>query len=211
MPFSVCNAPSTLQEMIKALLRELLEEGVIAYIDNIVINFDLESEHTGLVRKVLPQLREAKVSVSIKMSSFQVTGVGYIAYLISAKRITMSLNKVNANGKWPVTSNVKGVQEFLGLANFYRRFVEVFSRICHPLTVDLRKSMKFVLTPACHKSSELVKEVFSSAPILAHFNPDATTRVEPHASNFAKSVVLSQLHSSDKKWHPVTFYSQKFT
>lgn len=125
--------------------------------------------------------------------------VEYVGYHISAKGITRSLDKVKAVSEKPIPRNIKSVQAFLGFANFNRRFIEDFSQICRPRTDNLRKSMKFEWTPACQESFKLLKGRFSSTHILAHFNPDAPTEVETDASNFAKSGVLSELHSSYNK------------
>lgn len=124
MPFGLWTAPSTFQAMINAVLHHLLDEGVIAYIDDILIYSETEEEHIRLVKKVLQRLREAKLCVSIKKSSFHASDVESLEYHISAEEITMSLDKVKALGDWPIPHNVKEVQAFLGFANFYRRFIE---------------------------------------------------------------------------------------
>lgn len=107
MPFGLCNAPSTFQAMINAVLHDLLDEGVIAYIDDILIYSETEQEHVQLVRKVLQRLREAKLCVSIKKTSFQGSEVEYLGYHISAEGITMSLDKVKAVGEWPTPPQSK--------------------------------------------------------------------------------------------------------
>lgn len=89
--------------------------------------------------------------------------------------------------------------------------MEGFSLICGPLTDNLKKGIKFDWTEPCQKAFEVLKGRFSSAPILAHFNPDCDTKIETDTCNFAKIGVLSQIHSTDSKWHPVAFYSKKFS
>lgn len=121
----------------------------------------------------------------------------------------MSLDGVKAVGDWPIPCNVKAVQVFLYCTNFYRRFIESFSQICQPLTDNLKKGVKFDWTEACQKAFEELKRQFSSEPILAHFNPDYNPKVETAARHFAKSRVLSELHSTDSKWQRLGFYSKK--
>lgn len=209
MPFGLCNAPSTFQRMINEVLRDLLDEGVIVYIDDILIYSETEAEHEQLVKKVLERLKANGLCASIKKSSFHVPEVEYLGYHISEQGISMSNEKVSAVQEWPRPVNVKGVQAFLGFANFYRKFIKGFSKICHPLTELLRKGTQFTWTAACEKAFQDLKHMFTSAPILIHFNPEKPTRLETDASDYAKGAVLSQ-RAEDGKWHPVAYYSKKF-
>ncbi|KAH8144329.1 uncharacterized protein LAJ45_11691 [Morchella importuna] len=134
MPFGLCNAPSAFQAMINDVLKELLDEGVVVYIDDILIYSETEEEHERLVEKILQKLREAKLCASISKTSFYIREVEYLGCHISEKGVSMSEDKVEAVQEWPVPRNIKGVQGFLGFANFYRRFIEGFSKVCKPLT-----------------------------------------------------------------------------
>jgi hypothetical protein len=192
MPFGLCNAPSAFQAMINDVLKELLDEGVVVYIDDILIYSETEEEHEMLVEKVLQKLREAKLCASISKTSFHVREVEYLGYHISEKGVSMSEDKVEAVQEWPVPRNIKGVQGFLGFANFYRRFIEGFSKVCKPLTDLLQNDKKWCWTAACEQAFEELKRLFTSAPILLHFDPSRRTVVETDASDFAKGAVLSQ-------------------
>jgi hypothetical protein len=163
------------------------------------------------IKKVLERLRIAGLYVSIKKSFFHVKEVEYLGYRISHDVISMSDEKAKAVKNWPTPRNIKEVQAFLDFANFYRQFIEGFSRICNPLTDHLRKNTKFYWNEASDRAFELLKDKFSSTPILAHFDPDLPTKVETDASNFAKSSILLQLSTSDNKWYPVAFYSKKMS
>ncbi|KAH0607133.1 uncharacterized protein H6S33_003121 [Morchella sextelata] len=210
MPFGLCNAPSAFQAMINDVLKELLDEGVVVYIDDILIYSETEKEHELLVKKVLQKLREAKLCASINKTSFHVREVEYLGYHISEEGVSMSEDKVEAVKEWPVPENIKAVQAFLGFANFYRRFIEGFSKVCKPLTDLLQKDKKWYWTAAHEQAFEELKRLFTSAPILLHFDPSRRTVVETDASDFAKGAVLSQ-YGDDGKLHPVAFYSKKFS
>lgn len=99
MPFGHCNTPSTFQTTINAVLHDLLDKGVIAYNEDILIDTETEREHVQLVQKIPPELPEAKMCVSIKKSSLHVSEVEYLGYHISAEEITMSLDKVIVVGE----------------------------------------------------------------------------------------------------------------
>ena len=209
MPFGLCNAPSTFQSMINGIFRDLLDEGVIAYLDDILIYSEDEKSHIDLVRRVMERIRQAKLCVSINKSVIHQREVVFLGYHISENGISMTSDKVEAVNCWPVPRNVKDVQAFLGFANFYRRFIQGFSKVCKPLTDLTRKGNTFAWSGVCEDAFQHLKQLFTEGPILAHFDADRPTRVETDASDFALGAVLSQL-CEDGKWHPVAFHSRKF-
>jgi hypothetical protein len=143
MPFGLCNAPGTFQAMINKVLHELLDEGVIVYIDDILIYSEDEESHIRLVEKVLQKLKDNHLCASIKKSVFHASEVEYLGYHISKLGIAMSPEKVQTIKDWAPPRSVKHVQQFLGFANFYRRFIEGFSKVARPLT-ELTKKEKHV-------------------------------------------------------------------
>ena len=134
MPFGLCNAPSTFQSTINDVFHDLLDEGVVVYLDDILIYSEDEKSHIDLVRRVMERIRVAKLCCSIKKSDIHVREIKFSGYHITPEGISMSTAKEESVKNWPVPRNVKDVQAFLGFANFYRRFIEGFSKICKPLT-----------------------------------------------------------------------------
>ena len=127
--------------------------------------------------------------------------------MISADGIRMAEDKITEILKWEVPKTVKDVQRFLGFANFYRRFIQDFSKVCKPLT-DLTKKGKTSEWPESAQGAfELLKQRFTTAPVLRHFDPTLQTVVETDASNFAIGAILSQQYL--KRLHPVAFHSRK--
>jgi hypothetical protein len=124
MPFGLCNAPSTFQCMINGIFRDLLDEGVITYLDDILIYSEDEKSHIDLVRRLKERIRKAKHCVIINKSVIHQREVVCLGYLISESGISMTSGKVEAVKSWPEPRNVKDVQAFLGFANFYRRFIQ---------------------------------------------------------------------------------------
>ena len=107
--------------------------------------------------------------------------------------------------EWPAPTSVHDLQVFLGFANFYRRFVEGFSRVVSAMTSLLRKNQCFHWSSNAQAAFDELKLRFTSAPVFKHFDPDLPTCLHTDASGFAISSVVSQLHGS--LWHPVAFYS----
>src|SRR5690606_35217683 len=211
MPFGLANAPATFQNMINSILRDLLDQGVIAYLDDILIYTETEEEHTRLVREVLERLYKAGLAINPKKSVFHTKEVEFLGYIIGPDGVKMSPKKVETVLQWQPPWSVKDVQSFMGFANFYRRFIKNFSGIAKTIT-DLTKdandkSKEFVWTKEADKSFELLKRMFTSAPILAHFDPTKQIVIEADASDFAIGAVLSIV--IDKRLHPVAFMSRK--
>ena len=211
MPFGLCNAPASFQAMINEVLRDLLDEGVIVYIDDILIYSETEEEHEKLVAKVLKRLSKHRLCAAIKKCQFHVREVEYLGYRITKDGISMSPKKVQTIRDWETPKSVKEVQEFMGFANFYRRFIHNYSAIAKPLTDLTKKDLgKFKWTEACEEAFTTLKDRFTSAPILAHFHAEKETIIETDASDFALAAILSQ-RQDDEKFHPIAFHSRKFT
>jgi hypothetical protein len=110
--------------------------------------------------------------------------------------------------EWPVPRNVKDVQCFLGFANFYRCFVQGYSNIVAPMTQLTRKNIHFVWSEEYSQSFESLKQAFTTAPVLRHFDYDCEIIVETDASDNVSAGVLSQ-YDNDGILHPVAFFSKK--
>ena len=188
----------------------MLDVGVIAYMDDILIYTETVEEYVALVRRVMERLRKARLCVSIKKSSFHQREVEFLGYKISDGGISMTSTKVEEIRAWSTPEKVVYVQSFMGFANFYRRFIKGFSKIAKPLTDLTKKGIKWTWTPSCQDAFDKLKEMFTTGPIVTHFDDTRPTKLETNASHFALGAVLSQL-CEDEKWHPVAFHSRKIS
>ena len=209
MPQGLCNAPATFQRMMDTVFAGMVDNGVIIYLDDILIYSETEEEHMELVKEVLSRLRKYNLCAAIKKSYFHVSEVEFLGYMISPEGISMSERKVESIRDWKRPKSVKNIQEFLGFANFYRRFIEGFSKIAHPLTTQTKKGLTFEWTDKCQEAFETLKQRFISAPILKHFKSELPTEVETDASDFALGAIMSQQQPTTIL-HPTAFYSRKF-
>ena len=114
MPFGLCNAPATFQSMMDNILHDLLDGGVIVYIDDILIYTEDESTHVKLVQEVLSRLDKAGLGVNLKKSSFHIWKVEFLSYIISEQGMEMSSAKVEEVESWAIPRKVEDIQEFLG-------------------------------------------------------------------------------------------------
>jgi len=141
--FGLTNSPATFQAMINDLFRDLINQGDTAtFIDDILVATDMEEGHNELVEKVLRRLEENDLFVKLEKCKWKVREVEFLEVVIGPKGVEMQKKKVEEVLNWPVPRNIKKVQKFLGLTNYYRRFIKNFARIAAPLHVLVRKEQK---------------------------------------------------------------------
>jgi hypothetical protein len=139
MPFGMVNALATFQRMMNNILRPLLDQGVVVYLDDILIYTKTMEEHCMLVTQVFSILQKEGLAVVAHKSFFHVQEVEFLGYIINVNRVEMSTRKVEVVRSWETPKNLKDVQRFLGFANFYRRFIKNFSGVARPIT-DLTRN-----------------------------------------------------------------------
>ena len=208
MPFGLANSPLSFQTYINDVLQGMLDVFCTAYIDDILIYSNSKKKHREHVRKVLGALRAAGLQADIKKCEFHVTEINYLGLVITSNGICMDSEKVSAMQQWNTSTCVRDVQAFIGFANFYRRFIHGFSSIVAPMIATIKKNIKFKWNNACQEAFDLLKQHFTSAPILAHFDYEKECIVETDASDNVSAGVLSQ-YGENGKFHPVAFFSRK--
>ena len=193
------------------VLKDLNDRDVVAYIDDILIYAKTEEELVELTKQVLRKLQDNRLCVNAKKCVFHSREVEFVGYAIGSKGVRMSDNKVKDILAWNAPRSVHEFQQFLGFANFYRRFIRSYSAIGAPLTQLMKKCQIWNWMTECQEAFELLKKCFVEAPILVNYHPDKPLMIETDASDLAKGAVLSQYEEGDKRWHPVAFYSKKFS
>ena len=163
-PFGLTGGPACFQRFVNWVLRDLLDDYVVTYVDDILIYSDgsLEDHHTK-VNEVLQRLQKAGLKLDIDKCKFDVTTTKYLGYIITAgKDVRMDPKKVAVIGEWQTPKSVKGVRSFLGFANFYRDFIPQMSQLVQPLTELTRKDHPFVWTVQAEQAFQLLKNLFIS-------------------------------------------------
>jgi len=168
MAFGLWNAPSTFQSIINDVISDMLDVGVIAYMDDILIYMERVEEHVALVRRVMERRRKARLCVSTKKSSFHQREVEFLGYKISDRGISMTSTKVEEFRVWSTPEKVVDVQSFMSFANFYCQLIRGFSKIAKPLTDMTKKGIKWASTPSCQDAFDTLKDMFTMGPILTH-------------------------------------------
>jgi hypothetical protein len=144
--FGLANTPSTFQKYINWALREFLDEFCSAYIDNVLVFTNRSREqHREHVGKVLAKLKEAGLFLDINKCEFARKETKYLGFIVRAGRgVLMDPEKIKAIKEWEAPTTVKGIQGFIGFANFYCQFIPNFSSLTRPLVKLTRKDAQFL-------------------------------------------------------------------
>ncbi|GJZ83047.1 reverse transcriptase [Tanacetum coccineum] len=186
MPFGLTNAPAVFMDLMNRIFHEYLDKFVIVFIDDILVYSKYEEEHERHLR--------------IK--------VAFLGHIVSADGIIMDPSKVEAITKWPRPTTVTEVRSFLGLAGYYRRFVEGFSRLALPLTQLMRKGEKFVWTDERKESFEELKWRLVSAPILTLPSGSGGFKIYSDASKKVRcSVFALKIWSTLSVWEACDIFT----
>ena len=208
MPFGLTNAPAVFQAMINDVLRDFLDHFVYFYLDDILIYSPDSDTHQDHVNQVLKRLLDNDLYVKAEKSVFHANTISFLGFIVAPGRVQMDPAKVSAVADWPTPDSRKKVQQFLGSANFYRRFVRGFSAIAAPLHTLTSTQVRFHWSPEAEKAFQTLKHHFTSAPILTIPDPQRQFVVEVDASNEGVGAVLSQRSQQDGKMHPCAFLSR---
>ena len=129
MPFGLTNAPAAFMALMNRVFQPYLDQFVIVFIDDILVYSSNEEEHTHHLSKVLQRLRDEKLYAKYDKCEFWLNQVAFLGHEITERGIQVDPKKIEAITKWESPRNITEVRSFLGLAGYYRRFVEGFSRI----------------------------------------------------------------------------------
>jgi hypothetical protein len=172
VPFGLTNAPTTFMCLMNGVFRDYLDKFIIVFLDDILIYSKTEEEHEKHLRMVLQVLREHQLYAKLRKCTFYQRKIHYLGHIISEEGIVVDPEKIEAIKSWPVPKNVSEVRSFMGLVGYYRRFIEGFSKVTHPITSLQKKGTKFEWTAKCEESFQHLKELLTSAPILKVADPD---------------------------------------
>ena len=192
MSFGLTNAPAAFMDLMNRVFKQFIDQFVIVFIDDILIYSKSREEHEQHLRSVLQTLREHQLYGKFSKSEFWLERVAFLGHVVSRNGIEVDPQKIEAVKQWLRPTSVTEIRSFLGLAGYYRRFVENFSRISAPLTKLTQKNVKFQWSEACEKSFLELKQRLTTAPVLAVPSGSGGYTVYCDASRVGLGCVLMQ-------------------
>ena len=192
MPFGVTNAPALFMDYMNKIFRPFLDKFVVVFIDDILIYSKTHEDHVQYLRTVLGILMEEKLYAKLSKCEFWMREVQFLGHVISSLGILVDPTKVDVVLQWERPKSVKKITSFVGLAGYYKRFIEGFSKIVAPLTHLTRKDQPFAWTYKCEESFQELKKRFTSAPVLVIPDTSKSFEVYCDASYQGLGSVLMQ-------------------
>nr|AAV32173.1 putative polyprotein [Oryza sativa Japonica Group] len=192
MSFGLTHAPAFFMNLMNKVFMEFLDKFVVVFIDDILIYSKSEEEHEQHLRLVLEKLKEHQLYAKFSKCDFWLTEVKFLGHVITAQGVAVDPSNVESVTKWTPPKTMSQIRSFLGLAGYYRRFIENFSRIARPMTQLLKKDEKFKWTAECDKSFEELKKKLVSAPVLILPDQMKDFQVYCDASRHGLGCVLMQ-------------------
>ena len=144
MPFGVTNAPGVFMDYMNRVFHPYLDSFVVVFIDDILVYSKTREEHEEHLRIVLHTLRDRQLYAKLSKCEFWLEKVSFLGHVISQGGIVVDPSKIKAVLEWERPKSVFEIRSFLGLAGYYRRFIEGFSTLAFPLTKLTRKGQAFV-------------------------------------------------------------------
>ncbi|KAJ0704441.1 putative nucleotidyltransferase, Ribonuclease H [Helianthus annuus] len=167
MPFGLTNAPAAFMDMMNRICKPYLDKFIIVFIDDILIYSKSKEDHAKLLHALLSLLRKEKLYAKSSKCEFWLEHVQFLGHLVNHEGIHVDPTKIEAITKWKTPESPTEVRSFLGLAGYYRRFIQDFSRIAIPLTKLTCKSFKFEWGLKQEEAFRIFKQRLTHAPILA--------------------------------------------
>ncbi|KAD3068885.1 hypothetical protein E3N88_36765 [Mikania micrantha] len=192
MSFGLTNAPAAFMDLMNRVCRPMLDRSVIVFIDDILIYSKNEGDHACHVREVLEILRKEELYAKFSKCAFWLREVQFLGHVVNPEGIMVDPAKVETIMKWSPPKSPTEVRSFLGLAGYYRRFIQDFSKIATPLTKLTKKDVKYEWGPNQEQAFSVLKEKLTQAPVLALPDGNDDLVVYADASRQGLGCVLMQ-------------------
>jgi len=208
MFFELTNSPSTFQTMMDTIFRDLTATGeIVIYMDDILIATPNNiPHHRQLVHQVLDKLEEHDLFLKPEKCTFEVPEIEYLGLVLGGGRVRMDRVKVQGVDRWKRPKNLTELQGWMGFINFYRRFIEGFSKITRVLNELTKKGIPWEWTDEREEAFQKLKRLICTEPVLLMPKLEEPFELEVDASNYAIGAALNQ-KDEQGRWHPVAYYS----
>ncbi|GJV17956.1 putative reverse transcriptase domain-containing protein [Tanacetum coccineum] len=167
MPFGLTNAPAVFMDLMNRVCKPYLDKFVIVFIDDILIYSKNKQEHEEHLKLILELLKKEELYAKFSKCEFWIPKVQFLGHVIDSEGIHVDPAKIESIKDWTSPKSPTEIRQFLGLAGYYRRFIEGFSKIAKPMTKLTQKKIQFVWGDKQEAAFQLLKQKLCSAPILA--------------------------------------------
>jgi len=191
MAFGLTNAPAAFQRWINRALQSYIDICCIAYLDDVLIYSDSLEQHERNVACIIRAIRKQGMKVKPFQCEFHQRETEYLGFIINNEEVKVHPIKTGAIRDWKPPTNKRGIQEFMGFFNFYRRFIEGFSSTAKPLFDRTKKDAKWECADKEQEAFDELQRKLCSTPVLTYFKPGRALLVETDAAKYVCSGILS--------------------
>jgi len=199
MPFGLCNAPATFQRLMEICLRGLAWVICLIYLDDCIVYARDFLDHLARLKLVFQRIRLAGLKLKPSKCHLLKSKVTFLGHVVSEEGVLPNPQNTEKVMKWPVPKTVTEVRSFLGLVNYYRRFVRGHSEIVRPLVNLVKKNESFQWTEACTEAFEKLKKILVSPDVMAHPLDDGMYILDTDACDVSIGAVLSQVQHGKER------------
>ncbi|GJU77598.1 putative reverse transcriptase domain-containing protein [Tanacetum coccineum] len=192
MPFGLTNAPAVFMDLMNRVCKPYLDKFVIVFIDDILIYSRNKKEHEEHLKAILELLKKEELYAKFSKCEFWIPKVQILGHVIDSQGIHVDPAKIESIKDWASPKTPTEIRQFLGLAGYYRRFIEGFSKIAKSMTKLTQKGVKFDWGDKEEAAFQLIKQKLCNAPILALPEGSEDFVVYCDASHKGLGVVLMQ-------------------
>ena len=207
LPMGLVNSPATFQRLIDLCFRPLINRCLVAYIDDLNVYSDNEQEHLQHLELVFQCIEIANLKLNPEKCHFFKDHLKFLGYIVTKEGIHTDPEKIKKIVDYPRPTTITQIRSFLGIASYYRRFIKDFAAIARPLHEQTKTKKKTPWTPATTESFEKLKQLLTTAPVLARPDFNKEFILVTDASKLGLGCVLTQL-DEDGKEHPIVFASR---
>lgn len=185
-------------------------KGVVIYFDDILVFGETTAEHNENLAKVLNKLEEHGFTISFKKCFFAQDKVNFLGFQVDRAGLHMVSEKVRSITQIRKPTNVTELKSFLGIVNYYAKFIRNYSTLASPLFTLLKKDMEYIWSAECDEAFQQIKAALISHNVLTHFNSELPLKVSCDASPTGLGAVLSHIFPNGQE-RPITFTSRSLT
>ncbi|XP_063050302.1 uncharacterized protein LOC134445147 [Engraulis encrasicolus] len=193
MPFGLCNAPATFQRLMDRVLAGMQWETCLVYLDDIIVLGRNVPEMLHRLSQVFDRLLQANLKLKPAKCCLFRRQVAYLGHVVSEEGVASDPAKVQKVQEWPTPTSVQEVRQFVGLASYYRRFVQDFATVAGPLHALTKKYARFHWTAECQQAFDQLKRLLTTAPVLGYPLDQGNMVLDTDASDVGIGAVLSQV------------------
>lgn len=204
MPFGIASAPAIWQRTIEEVLQGI--PGVQVMLDDMIITGKDDQEHLQNLDKVLARLEEYGLRLNLNKCQFFKESVTFCGHAIDRDGLHKTADKSQAITNAPKHENVTQLKSFLGLVNYYGKFLPDLATVLNPLHRLLHKGQQWKWGQSCEDAFRKVKELVTSEQVLTHYNPEKPIKLACDASAYGIGAVISHIIEGHEK--PVAFASR---